>query len=383
MRLSDDRRRFRRTVREFVTEEIGVDYCRERYRNREYPHEFYDTVVAEGWLGTHVPEAYGGRGGGHLDAVLLLEGLGTYGYDFAVPVVTTATATTNLLEYGTDAQRERYLPDVLDGSCRFSVGVTEPQSGSDAAGLSTRAERQGEEYVVDGEKTYQSGAGVAGNRVHCYVRTDPDGGKYDGISALLVPVDAPGVAVEELPLVTRKAVGTYRLSFEGVRVPVEDRLGEEGDGWSIMTDHLAREHTYMAASMVGNAQTVVETALEGAADRRRFGKRVVDFQAIKHRLADMQTEVDAARLLVYHAAAELDAGTASRRLAAEAKLKAGVVLREVSTEGMQVLGGAGFDPANDMERYWREGMSATIAGGTSEIQRSVVGNALLEDYRSE
>ena len=155
MRLSDDRRRFRTDVREFVEDEFGVDYFRERYRNREYPHEFYDAVAAEGWLGTHVPEAYGGRGAGHLDAVLLLEGLGTYGYDFAVPVVTTATATTNLLEYGTDGQRERYLPDVLDGSCRFSVGVTEPQSGSDAAGLSARAERRRDAYVVDGEKTYQ------------------------------------------------------------------------------------------------------------------------------------------------------------------------------------------------------------------------------------
>lgn len=379
MRIHTDSalQQWRETVQTFIEEEIGVEYCRERYLNREYPHELYDALVENGWVGLTVPEAYGGQGGDQVEQAVLLEALGSYGYDFGVPVLTSTTVAENVLQFGTDEQKERFIPQLLDGDIRFSVGVTEPGTGSDAASLETRAERDGESYVVTGEKTYQSGAHAPDTVVNAYVRTDPDAAKRDGISALLIPNDADGVEVTELPLVSRKAAGTAQVFFDGAHVPVENRLGAEGDGWNVLSDHLIREHLGMAALMVGNAQTVVDTAADESASRERFGQPIGRFQAISHRLADMQTEVDAARLLVYRAASALDEGEGSRTLTAKAKLKAGEVLQSVAQDGMQVFGGASLFPENDMERYWREGASATIAGGTSEIQRSLISRDLL------
>jgi len=369
---------WRRTTQRFVREEIGLEYCRECYRERTYPHELYDALVENGWIGLTVPADLGGQGGDQVEQAVLFEALGTYGYDFGVPALTTATVLENVLAFGTPEQVERFVPAALEGDVRFTVGVTEPSTGSDAASLETRAEREGDAYRVTGEKTYQSGASAPDVVVNAYVRTDPAAAKRAGISTLLVPTALGGVEVTELPLVARKAAGTAQVCFDGARVPVENRLGEEGEGWTHLEDHLIREHLGMAALMVGNAQTAVETAAEEAATRERFDRPIGDFQAIGHRLADMQTEVDAARVLVYRAASALDRGEGSRYLTAQAKLKAGEVLRSVSASGMQVLGGASLFPANDMERYWREGASATIAGGTSEIQRSIVARDLLE-----
>lgn len=369
---------WRRTVRSYV-DGFGVEYFRERYRNREFPHELYDGLADRGWLSLTVPEADGGRGAGQVEATALLEALGAYGYDFAVPAVTSLTVAENLVEFGSQPQRERFLPRLFDGELRFSVGITEPETGSDAASLATRADREGDEYVVTGEKTYQSGAGAPDTVINAYVRTDPDADKRAGISALLVPNWIDGVETRELPLVARKAAGTAEVTFDGARVPVDNRLGEPGDGWSILSDHLIREHLGMAAAMVGNAATVVERATGEAVDRERFGRAIGEFQAVGHRLADMRTEVDAARLLVYRAASAVDRGEGSRLLAAQAKLKAGETLQAVATDGMQVLGGASLFPENDMERYWREGASATIAGGTSEIQRSVISREMRSD----
>lgn len=368
---------WREEVHAFMDDDIGVDYCREKYRDHEYPHQVYDGVVDRGWIGISLPADHGGLGRTQLEIAILLEALGKYGYDFGIPVLVSTTVAENIIRYGTNTQIERFIPKLLDGSIRFSIGVTEPETGSNAAALQTHAERADTEYVITGEKTYQSGANAPGNHINCYVRTDPDAPKREGISVVLVPIDQTGVTLERLPLIARKAAGTYHVTFEDVRVPATNLLGEEGQGWSIMREHLIREHTGMAALMVGNAATVIDTAIAHATRRERFSQPVAEFQAINHRLADMLTEVDAARQLVYRAAAAIDEGNGSRRLTAQAKLKAGETLREVAQHGVQILGGAGLHPANDMERYWREGASATIAGGTSEIQRSIIGRDLI------
>lgn len=368
---------WRDTVHSFMRDEIGLEYCRDRYRDGEYPHELYDALIERGWLGLTVPEEFGGHGGTQLEQAVLLEALGKYGYDFGIPAVTSTTVAENVLEFGTEEQRDRFIPAFLDGDLRFSVGVTEPGTGSDAASLQTSAVREGETYVVAGEKTYQSGAHAPDTVISAYVRTDPDAPKREGVSALLIPNDTEGVETSKIPLIARKAVGTARVRFDDVTVPIENRIGAAGAGWEILSDHLIREHIGMAAVMVGNAQTAVEMAADEAASRERFGQPIGHFQAIGHRLADMQTEVDAARLLVYRAASAVDDGEGSRRLAAQAKLKAGEVLQSVTQDGMQILGGESLYRDNDMGRYWREGASSTIAGGTSEIQRSVVSRDML------
>ena len=383
MRVTEDAalRDWRETTRAWMVEEVGVEYCRERYRERAYPHAVYDGLVEQGWLATAVPEALGGQGGDHVDQAVLLEALGTYGYDFGVPALVSMTGFEVLRAFGTDAQVEAWREPWLDGDVRFTVGLTEPDTGSDAASLSTRAERDGDAYVVSGTKTFQSGAGAPGAVLACYVRTDPDTPKREGLSLVLVPTDADGVETRRLPLVARKAGGTYQVFLDDVRVPADHLVGAPGDGWDIARYHLVREHAGMAALMVGNAQEAVDAALAHARERETFGRPIGEHQAITHRLADMQTDVDAARLLVYRAASAIAAGDADRRLAAEAKLAAGETLQSVSQDAVQLHGGAGLLPDEDVERYWREGKSATIAGATSEIQRSVIGRTLLREGR--
>lgn len=376
MRVVEDTAEWRAAVRGLV-DEFGVDYFRTRYREREYPHELYDAVVDRGWMVPPLPEAYGGPGRSHAETVVALEELARYGYDFAMPVLLSATGTLTLLDHGTEAQRDRLLPAVADGEVRFSIGLTEPESGSDAAGVTTTARREGDEYVVDGAKTYQSGALAPGNHVAAYVRTDPERERKEGLSCLLIPVEADGVEAEKLDLVARKAVGTYDLTFDGVRVPVENRVGPEGEGWSVLSDHLRTEHTYMAAAMAGTAREAVDRGLAVAGDRERFGRPVGDFQAVSHRLADADGEVEGARLLVARAASRLDAGTATRADAARAKLAAGETLRSAAEVATRTLGGTALHADADVGRYWREGLSATVAGGTSDIQRSVLAAHLI------
>lgn len=380
MRVTEDAalRRWRQTTRSWMREEIGVEYCRERYREREYPHAIYDGLVERGWLATVLPAALGGRGGDHVEQAVLLEALGRYGYDFGVPALVSMSGLEVLLEFGTSSQLDRWLEPWLAGEVRFTIGITEPDAGSDAASLATRAERDGDAYVLEGTKTYQSGAGVPGAIVACYVRTDPDASKREGLSLVLVPTDVDGVETSRLPLVARKAAGTYRVELDGARVPAAHLVGDPGDGWSIMRYHLLREHTGMAALMVGTAQEAVDATLEHARERETFGRPIGKHQAVTHRLAEMQTDVDAARLLVYRAASALAEGEADRRLTAEAKLAAGETLQSVAQAAVQLHGGVGLLPEEDVERYWREGKSATIAGATSEIQRSIVGRSLLE-----
>ncbi|MFB6156433.1 MAG: acyl-CoA dehydrogenase family protein [Haloferacaceae archaeon] len=377
MRVAEETEAWRAAVRGLV-DELGVDYFRTRYREREYPHDLYDAVVERGWMAPPLPEAYGGPGRSHAETAVALEELARYGYDFAMPVLLSATGALTLVDHGTEAQRERLLPEVAAGECRFSIGLTEPESGSDAAGISTTARREGDEYVVDGAKTYQSGALAPGNHVAAYVRTDPESERKDGLSCLLIPVETEGVEAERMDLVARKAAGTYDLTFDGARVPVENRVGPEGDGWSVLSDHLRTEHTYMAAAMGGTAREAVDRGLAAASDRERFGRPIGEFQAVSHRLADADREVEGARLLVARAASRLDAGTATRADAARAKLAAGEALRFAADVATRTLGGTALHADADVGRYWREGLSATVAGGTSDIQRAVLAAHLID-----
>ncbi|MFB6156993.1 MAG: acyl-CoA dehydrogenase family protein [Haloferacaceae archaeon] len=377
MRVTTPFTDLRAEIRDLV-ESFGPGYFRERYREREYPHELYDAVVDRGLVAPPVPEAYGGPGRSHAATAVVVEELARHGYDFAMPVLLSTTGACTLLDHGTEAQRERFLPPLCAGDLRFTIGLTEPDSGSDAAAVSTTARRDGDEYVVDGEKVWQSGAGVPGNHVACYVRTDPESERREGLSLLLVPAESDGVTAERLDLVARKAAGTYRLAFDGVRVPVGNRVGEEGAGWTVLGDHLVREHTYMAAAMAGNAREAVDEALAVAAERERFGRPIGDFQAVSHRLADADAAVEAARLLAARAATAIDEGDGSREHAARAKLTAGETLHEAATVAMRTLGGDGLRAAADVGRHWREGASAVIAGGTSDVQRSVLASRLLD-----
>lgn len=374
--LNSEQRAWHATVDRFMENEVTREYIREHDMERAYPYEAYEKIAAEGWLRLLIPEDHGGYGGDIFDYALMCEGLGKFGFDFATSVLVPTFTAMNIVKFGSDAQKEAYLEPFMSGAIRFSISISEPSAGSDAASTRTRARRDGDEYVIKGQKLWCSGAAARDVKIAMLVRTDPDAPKHKGLSVLIVPNETPGLDIRKLPTLARRSTGTTEIFVDDVRVPVGNRLGAEGQGWEIITDHLELERIAVAAAYVGNAQTAVDDALAYAHQRIQFDQPIFDFQVIRHMLADMQTQVDAARLLVYRAAEIAARHEPCAKEVAMAKLFSSETLQTVSRQGMQILGGHSMLPEADMERYFREGMQCTIGGGTSQIQRAIISKAM-------
>ena len=375
--LTADQQFWLDTVNRFMDEEITLEYIRKCDMERAYPYEGYAKLAEAGWLRLLIPEEYGGSGGTVLDYALMCEGLGKYGFDFAASVVVPTFTAMNIVKFGTDAQKERFLEPFMSGARRFSISISEPSAGSDAAATRTRAKREGGDYVVRGQKLWCSGAAARDVTIAMLVRTDQEAAKHRGLSVLLVPNDTPGLDIRRLPTLSRRATGTTEIFIDDARIPEENRLGAEGQGWEIIGQNLTLERLAISAAYVGNAQTAVDAALRYARQRVQFDRAISEFQVIRHMLADMQTRVDAARLLVYRAAELITQGEPCEREVAMAKLFGSETLQDVTRNGMQILGGHSMLPEADMERYFREGMQCTIGGGTSQIQRTLIARSML------
>ena len=374
--LTDEQSMWRDTVARVMDREIGCEYVRQCDIDRQYPYEAYEKVARMGWLRLLIPEDQGGDGGSIFDYALMCEGLARYGFDFATAFMVSTFTAMNIVKYGTARQRERYLGPFMRGEIRFSISISEPSAGSDAANTRTRADLAGDEWVIRGQKLWCSGAAARNTVIAMLVRTDKEARKHHGLSVLLVPNDTPGLDIRRLPTMARRATGTTEIFADEAKIPAGNILGEAGTGWSIITDHLELERIAVAAAYAGNAQQAVSDALKYAQERIQFDLAIYEFQVIRHMLADMQTAVDAARLMVYRAADMASRGLPCSREVSMAKLLASETLQTVSRQGMQILGGHGMLPESDMERYFREGMQSTIGGGTSQIQRTIIAKSL-------
>lgn len=375
--LNEDQQFWLDTVNRFMDEEITLEYIRKCDAERAYPYEGYAKLAEAGWLRLLVPEEHGGSGGTVLDYALMCEALGKFGFDFAASVVVPTFTAMNIVNYGTDEQKAEYLEPFMSGKRRFSISISEPSAGSDAASTRTRAWRSNEGYVIRGQKLWCSGAAARDVTIAMLVRTDPNAPKHKGLSVLLVPNDTKGLDIRKLTTLSRRATGTTEIFVDDAVVPDGNRLGQEGQGWEIICSNLRLERVAISAAYVGNAQTAVNVALRYSKQRVQFDRPIADFQVLRHMLADMQTKVDAARLLVYRAADLVANGVPCDREVAMAKLYGSETLQEVSRMGMQILGGHSMLPEADMERYFREGMQCTIGGGTSQIQRTIIARAML------
>lgn len=380
--LTEEQQVWRETCYSFMARQITREYIRECDMGRKYYHEGYEKIVKEGWHSLLIPPNLGGSGAGAIEYALMCEAGGRFGYDFVAAVVGTPSFTAqNLVNYANEDQLDRFLKPFVNGERRFAIGISEPEAGSDAAATATRAVRDGDEYVITGAKQWISGSGVDGAVILMLVRTDPNAPKHAGLSTILIPNDLPGMTLNKLNTLARRGMGTYQVFLDEVRVPVANRLGEEGQGWEIIGSNLELERIACAAGYLGCAQQAVDDALLYATQREQFGQPIYEFQVIKHMLADMQTEVDAARLIVYRAAATVAAGQNALREVSMAKLFASETLQKVSRQGIQILGGHGMLPEADMERYFREGMQSTVGGGTSQIQRSIIAKTMRKSLR--
>lgn len=374
--LTVEQREWRDSVRHFVDRSITREYVRECDQDRHYPYDAYRKVADQGWLGLLVPEEYGGTDFDLFATVILLHELGRYSVDFGAAFAVPAFTVTNIVHHGTDEQRARYLPAFVRGDVRFSISITEPEAGSDVAGVTTSAIEDGDGYLINGQKMYASAAHADNNVICLLARTDPGSTRQQGLSLLLVPADTPGITMTRLPTVARRATGTNQIFFEDVRVPHEALLGVAGEGWKLITEHLEFERLAMAAIYASNAQQAVADAVAYATTREQFGRPISKFQVVKHSLAQMQTDADIASLMVYRAARRMELGQPALREVSMANLTAAELLYKIAGEGMQILGGAAQLPETDMERYWREGKQAMVGGGTSQIQRSIIAKTM-------
>ncbi len=375
--FSEEQKMWRKMLQEFTEAEAGREYTRMCDLEGKYPQRLWEKGVEQGFLGLMIPQEYGGMGADAVQYAIFCECLGKYSYEMASIFSVPMFCGMNVVHYGTDEQKKKYLPPFVEGKQRFSISITEPDAGVDAASISTFAELKGDHFVINGAKQFSTGAHLPGNIIVMAVRTDRNAvPKHKGISVVLVPNDTPGVECKVLPLVVRKAVGTCAVFLLDVKVPKGNLLGQLGQGWPILTGHLELERVAASACLIGEAQSALDDAVNHAKTRVQFGKPIGSFQDIGHRLAQLYAELDSARLLVYRAAWLISKGVPCKAEAAMAKLVTTGVFYKITTAGMQTMGGYSFLPESDMERHWRISKLMTIGGGSSEMQRMILARSL-------
>jgi len=378
LRPSPEQRQIRETVAAFVDEEV-IPVADEIDRTDEFPADLVEQMAELGLMGMPFPERYGGAGVDYHSYAIALEelsrGSGGLGTIVAAHVSLAANA---IYEFGDDRQRERYLTPLAEGADVGAFALSEAGAGSDVPAMETTARRDDEGYVVDGSKLWISNGSVA-DTVIVFAKTDPDAGSR-GISAFVVrPAEDDGFHVEGTEeKLGDKGCPTAELRFDGLWIPAERRLGEEGEGFVQALEILNGGRITIAARGVGIARAAFEAAREYAREREQFGRPIGEFQAIKHKLADMDTKIQAARLLMHRAADRKIHGEEYVTAAAQAKLYASEVSREVAEEGIQIHGGYGYTKDFPAERFYRDAKLNEIYEGTSEILRNTIGDRLLE-----
>ena len=340
------------------------------------PPELFRAFADLGWLGLAFSASDGGAGGGAAELAIITEELGRASLDVAQCFFLTLQAGLVLSEFASESIRRDVLPAVMAGAARLSIAISEPDAGSDAAAMRTFARDEGDRFLVDGQKMWCTGAGLPNTKIVCYVRTDRDAPKHKGLSVLLLDPTSAGVELRKIDTLARHILGTYEVYLDNVEVPKEHLIGDLNAGWAVLLSGLALERVLISGGYVGAAQATVDEALAYAKERRQFGRPIGEFQALTHALADMQTEVQAARLLVQHAAWVHDTGGDASTAGAMAKLKGAETYVAAARLGMQICAGHGFATDSVMSFRYRESIVAPISGGTSQIQRNAVARTM-------
>jgi alkylation response protein AidB-like acyl-CoA dehydrogenase len=368
--FTNEQKLWRETLHRFMDNEVGREYTREHDASREFPDEAYKKMADNGWLGILVPEQYGGLEADPVMYAIFCEAIAKFSLDTAACVMTSMFTATNILANGSDAQREEYIPGFLTGERKFSISISEPGAGSDAAAVATKAVLDGDEWVLNGNKVWCSGAHLPGTTITVLARTGED--RHNGLSLILVPNTTEGLDIRKMNTMVRKSLGTTEIFLTDVRVPKDNIIGEVNKGWHYIGQHLEYERLSLAASYVGNARTALDDTIAYTKGRKQFGRSLSSFQVLKHRMAENECEVEAARLLVYNAATKMARGERAVKEVSMAKVFAAEVAFKVAFNGMQALGGYAQLPEYDMERYFREAKHGMVGGGAQEIQRSII-----------
>ena len=375
MLLNPEQQAIRDSVRRFAREMLAPS-AGLRDQTREFPHDELEVLAQMGLLGMLVPPQWGGAGLDYLSMAVALEELAAGdGAVSTIISVNNSVVCGPLLQFGNDLQRERFLKPLASGSKLGCFCLTEPQAGSDAGAIKTRATRKGNHYLLNGSKQFITSGKNADIAIVLAV-TDPEAGKR-GISAFIVPTDTAGFTVTKVEdKLGQHCSDTAQIVFDHCRVPLANMLGAAGDGYKIALANLEAGRIGIAAQSVGMARAAYECALRYSKERESFGKKIFAHQAVAFRLAEMATQIEAARQLVWHAAAVKDAGEPALKQASMAKLFASEMAERVCSAALQTLGGYGYLSDFPIERIYRDVRVTQIYEGTSDIQKLVISRAL-------
>jgi len=378
MRLTGEQRMLRDVARDFARTRLAP-FAAERDREARFPVEAIAELGKLGFMGMLVPEAYGGAGADHFGYALVMEEIAAgEGAVSTILSVQNSVGCMPVLQYGSEEQKQRFLKPMATGEMLSCFCLTEPQAGSDAAAIRTRARRHGNRWVLSGTKQFITSGSTAQIAI-VFAVTDPERGKK-GISAFLVPTDSPGYRVAALEhKLGQRASDTAQLVFEEVELTPDLMLGAEGEGYRIALSNLEGGRIGIGAQAVGMARAAYEAALAYAKEREAFGKAIIEQQAVAFRLADMATSLAAARGLVLDVAARRDAGEPCLKEAAMAKLFASEMAERVASDAIQIHGGYGYVADFPVERIYRDVRVCQIYEGTSDIQRLVIAREIARD----
>jgi len=370
--ITDTQRAILETVDRFCAQHLPQAEVRRRDARHIPPYDLLPAMGDAGFFRLALPESHGGLGEDFSSVALVQERLGRHAY-MAASIFNRVVGfgISSVLGYGSDAQKEALLPGLAEGRLLIALALTEPQAGSDAAALATRAERVEGGWRLFGRKTWISDAEGA-DFLLVAARTTPGSTGAEGISMLLLPRGTTGIAMTKLEKIGNNCMPSFDIGFDGAFVPEANLMGQEGRGFRHLLSTLAASRASMAATVTGCAQAAVDAALAHAKDRVQFGRPIGANQALRHRLADMQMRVDQSRLTVRHLAWLIATDQTCRREAAQAKVIATECLQYVTHHGMQIMASAGYAADSDMQRYWRDARLYTFGEGTSEILRDVI-----------
>ncbi len=377
MILNQEQEMIRDTLRQFARERLAPNAA-EWERNHTFPREALTELGELGAMGITVPEQWGGAGMDYVSLALAIEEIAAgHGALSTIVSVQNSLACGITLRYGNDEQKTHYLTKFASGEWLGCFCLTEPHTGSDAATIRTAAQREGDEWVLNGVKQFIT-TGKEGQVALVFAVTDKNAGKK-GISCFLVPTDAPGYIVARLEeKMGQHASDTAQILFENCRIPAENLVGREGEGYKIALSNLEAGRIGIAAQAVGMARAALEAAVGYAKEREAFGSPIVQHQAVLFRLADMATRIEAARQLVWHAASLRDAGQPCLKEASMAKLFASEIAERVCSDAIQIHGGYGYCADFPVERIYRDVRVTQIYEGASDIQRLVIGRSIIE-----
>ncbi|QLD87651.1 acyl-CoA dehydrogenase family protein [Natronomonas salina] len=375
--LTPEQEAVRQAVREFGDEEIRP-VAKEYEAEQRYPADLLSEAAALDLVAPHVPEAYGGAGMDAISTIVVTEELWRADPGVGGSIAAADFGTGMLLEFGDEWMKEEWLPRVTGGETPIATGISEPAHGSNVAGMETTAEKDGDEWVVDGTKMWITNGSVADVAI-IMAKTSPEDG-HAGITAFLTETDVDGY--EATPIRNKlgiKAQDTAEIVVDGLRVPEENVVGEVDEGFYQLMQFFAAARADVAGQATGVAQAALEEAVAYADEREQFDQKIAEFQAIRHKIAEMATDVEAARSLAYRAGGALEAGddALATRLCAMAKLFASEHAVDVTDEAIQVHGGAGYVTDHHVERFYRDARVTKIYDGTSEVQKNIVADSLL------